>query len=337
MWIVNLALRRPLTFIVLAIFILISGVLCILKTPKDIFPNIDIPVVSVIFNFAGMAPSEMEAHMRGFERRFENFREGYPDLLSLCLNNVGKVVFIVMGFVLASCFLFPFLGQDFFPAVDAGRFDMHVRMTSGTRIEETARTADEIEQMIRKIIPADQLGEVVDNLGLPYSGINTSYNNTGTVSPADGDILVSLKENHDPTNNFVRKIRLEMVKQFPDVTVWFPPADIVAQILNFGLSAPIDVQIIGANRDEIFKFASGLQSKLRKVPGLVDLRIQEPNDTPRLDITVDRTKASILGLTQQNVANSVLGALAGSQQVSPNFWVDPKNGVTYQLNAQAPQ
>ena len=157
------------------------------------------------------------------------------------------------------------------------------------------------------------------------------------MSPADGDILVSLKENHDPTNSFVRKIRLEMVKQFPDVTVWFPPADIVAQILNFGLSAPIDVQIIGADRDEIFKFASGLRGKLRKVPGLVDLRIHEPNDTPRLDITVDRTKASILGLTQQNVANSVLGALAGSQQVSPNFWVDPKNGVTYQLNAQAPQ
>ena len=277
------------------------------------------------------------AFQRGFERRFENFREGYRDLLSLCLNNVGKVVFIVMGFVLASSFLFPFLGQDFFPAVDAGRFDMHIRMKSGTRIEETARTVDEIERMVRKIIPADQLGEIVDNLGLPYSGINTSYNNTGTVSPADGDILVSLKENHDPTNSFVRKIRLEMVKQFPDVTVWFPPADIVAQILNFGLSAPINVQIIGADRDEIFKFAGGLQSKLRKVPGLVDLRIQEPNDTPRLDITVDRTKASILGLTQQNVANSVLGALAGSQQVSPNFWVDPKNGVTYQLNAQAPQ
>ena len=277
------------------------------------------------------------AFQRGFERRFENFREGYRDLLSLCLNNVGKVVFIVMGFVLASSFLFPFLGQDFFPAVDAGRFDMHIRMKSGTRIEETARTVDEIERMVRKIIPADQLGEIVDNLGLPYSGINLSYNNTGTVSPADGDILVSLKENHDPTNSFVRKIRLEMVKQFPDVTVWFPPADIVAQILNFGLSAPIDVQIIGADRDEVFKFASGLRGKLRKVPGLVDLRIQEPNDTPRLDITVDRTKASILGLTQQNVANSVLGALAGSQQVSPNFWVDPKNGVTYQLNAQAPQ
>ncbi|MGA7212805.1 MAG: efflux RND transporter permease subunit, partial [Terrimicrobiaceae bacterium] len=185
--------------------------------------------------------------MRGFERRFENFREGYPDLLSLCLNNVGKVVFIVMGFVLASCFLFPFLGQDFFPAVDAGRFDMHVRMTSGTRIEETARTADEIEQMIRKIIPADQLGEVVDNLGLPYSGINTSYNNMGTVSPADGDILVSLKENHDPTNNFVRKIRLEMVKQFPDVTVWFPPRISLPRFsisdfrrpLTFKSSAPI--------------------------------------------------------------------------------------------------
>ena len=274
---------------------------------------------------------------QGFERRFERFREAYRDVLSLCLSNARKVIFLVVGFVLASCILFPFLGQDFFPAVDAGRFDMHVRMKSGTRIEETARTVDEIEQMIRKIIPADQLGEIIDNLGLPYSGINTSYNNTGTVSPADGDILVSLEEGHVPTNDFVRKIRLEMRKQFPDVTVWFPPADIVAQILNFGLSAPIDVQIVGSDRDQIFQFASKLLGTLRKVPGLVDLRIQEPNDTPRLDIAVDRTKASILGLTEQDVANSVLGALSGSQQVSPNFWVDPTNGITYQLNAMVPQ
>ena len=277
------------------------------------------------------------AFQRGFENRFERFRESYRDLLSLCLNNGKKVILLVVGFVLASCLLFPFLGQDFFPSVDAGRFDMHVRMKSGTRIEETARTVDEIEQMIRKIIPADQLGEVIDNLGLPYSGINTSYNNTGTVSPADGDILVSLKEGHGPTNDFVRKIRLEMRKQFPDVTVWFPPADIVAQILNFGLSAPMNVQIVGSDRDEIFRFAGKLLGSLGKIPGLVDLRIQEPNDTPRLDITVDRTKASILGLTEQSVASSVLNALSGSQQLTLNFWVDPTNGVTYQLNAMVPQ
>ena len=277
------------------------------------------------------------AFQRGFENRFERFRESYRDLLSLCLNNGKKVILLVVGFVLASCLLFPFLGQDFFPSVDAGRFDMHVRMKSGTRIEETARTVDEIEQMIRKIIPADQLGEVIDNLGLPYSGINTSYNNTGTVSPADGDILVSLNEGHGPTNDFVRKIRLEMRKQFPDVTVWFPPADIVAQILNFGLSAPMNVQIVGSDRDEIFRFAGKLLGSLGKIPGLVDLRIQEPNDTPRLDITVDRTKASILGLTEQSVASSVLNALSGSQQLTLNFWVDPTNGVTYQLNAMVPQ
>ena len=277
------------------------------------------------------------AFQRGFENRFERFRESYRDLLSLCLNNGKRVILLVVGFVLASCLLFPFLGQDFFPSVDAGRFGMHVRMKSGTRIEETARTVDEIEQMIRKIIPADQLGEVIDNLGLPYSGINTSYNNTGTVSPADGDILVSLKEGHGPTNDFVRKIRLEMRRQFPDVTVWFPPADIVAQILNFGLSAPMNVQIVGSDRDEIFRFAGKLLGSLGKIPGLVDLRIQEPNDTPRLDITVDRTKASILGLTEQSVASSVLNALSGSQQLTLNFWVDPTNGVTYQLNAMVPQ
>jgi CzcA family heavy metal efflux pump len=277
------------------------------------------------------------AFQRGFERRFDSFREGYLEFLELSLRHPKTVITIVLGFVCFSFLLFPFLGQDFFPSVDAGRFDMHVRVQAGTRIEETARTVDLIEQMIRKIIPADQLDNIIDNIGIPYSGINTSYNNTGTMSPADGDILVSMKPNHSATNKYVREIRKEMPQQFPGVTFWFPAADIVAQILNFGLSAPIDVQLIGTDRNETHAFAEKILEKIRKVPGAVDFHIQEPNNAPRLDVTVNRAKASSLGLTQLNVANSTLGALAGSQQTSPNFWVDPKNSISYIFNAQSPQ
>jgi multidrug efflux pump subunit AcrB len=233
--------------------------------------------------------------------------------------------------------LFPFLGQNFFPSVDSGQFDMHVRVKSGTRIEETARSIDQIEQMIRQVIPANQLHGIIDNLGIPYSGINISYNTTGTMSPADGDILVSLNENHDPTDKFVQVIRTRMHHDFPDVGVWFPPADIVAQVLNFGLSAPIDIQITGADKAANFAFASKLMDQIRHIPGAVDFRIQEPNDAPQLNVTIDRTMSSVLGVTAQAVSNSVLGALAGSNQTSPNFWVDPTNRVSYQVNAQVPQ
>jgi CzcA family heavy metal efflux pump len=274
---------------------------------------------------------------RWFNNRFEKFREGYRDLLSFGLRNAGKLVTLVLGFTVVSMGLFPFLGQNFFPAVDSGQFDMHVRVKSGTRIEETARSIDQIEQMIRQIIPANQLHGIIDNLGIPYSGINTSYNTTGTMSPADGDILVSLNENHDPTDKFVQVIRTRMHHDFPDVGVWFPPADIVGQVLNFGLSAPIDIQITGANRAGNFAFASKLMDQIRHVPGAVDFRIQEPNDAPQLNVVIDRTMASVLGVTAQAVSNSVLGALAGSNQTSPNFWVDPTNRVSYQVNAQVPQ
>jgi multidrug efflux pump subunit AcrB len=272
-----------------------------------------------------------------FEQGFSRFREKYRDLLSLCLRHPKLTVLTVLGFTGASMLLFPFLGEDFFPTVDAGRFDMHVRMQPGTRVEETARAVDQVEEMLRRIIPANQLDGIIDNLGIPYSGINLSYNTTGTTSAADGDILVSLKEHHSPTNQFLRAIRRRMPQEFPDIQFWFPPADIVAQILNFGLPAPINVQVQGLNKQANLVFATHLMNRMRTIPGLVDLRIQEPNTVPRLDVTVDRTKASILGMQEQNVANSVLGALAGSQQVNPNFWVDPKNGVTYQVTAQVPQ
>jgi multidrug efflux pump subunit AcrB len=274
---------------------------------------------------------------RWFNHQFEKFREGYRDLLSLGLRNPGKLVTLVLGFAAVSSLLYPFLGQNFFPSVDTGQFDMHVRMRAGTRIEETARTVDQIEQMLRQIIPANQLEMVVDNMGIPYSGINLSYNTTGTMSAADGDILVSLKENHDPTNKFVEAIRTRINQSFPDVGVWFPPADIVSQTLNFGMPAPIDIQITGADLAANFKFANALMERIRHVPGAVDFRIQEPTDVPQFNLTIDRTLASIEGISAQAVTESVLGALSGSSQVSPNFWVDPRNRVSYQINAQAPQ
>jgi multidrug efflux pump subunit AcrB len=277
------------------------------------------------------------AFHRGFDRRFESMREAYRDLLSLFLRHAGLVGLGVLVIVIGSFLLFPWLGQDFFPAVDAGRFDLHVRMKSGTRIEETARTVDQIEGMIRQVIPKKQLQGIIDNIGIPYSGINLSYNTTGTVSPADGDIIVSLNPEHEPTNNFVRQIRDRLRTQFPSVTYWYPPADIVAQILNFGLPAPFDVQIVGADKVHNAVIANRLADQIRRIPGAVDVRVQEPQDTPRLNVTIDRTRAALLGITENQAASSVLGALAGSNQVAPNYWVDPKNGVSYQLNAQSPQ
>ena len=274
---------------------------------------------------------------QSFENGFSRFREGYRDLLGLCLRHPKITVTSVLAFAVVSLALFPFLGENFFPNVDAGRFDMHIRMKAGTRVEETARNADLIEHMLRRIVPADQLDGIIDNLGIPYSGINLSYNTSGTTSAADGDILVSLKKKHTPTNDLVRAIRRQMPQEFPDIEYWFPPADIVAQILNFGLPAPINVQVQGLNKNANFQFASRLMSQARKVAGLVDLRIQEPNDVPRFNVVVDRTKASMLGIEEQNVANSVLGALAGSQSTTQNFWVDPKNGVNYQVSTQEPQ
>jgi multidrug efflux pump subunit AcrB len=274
---------------------------------------------------------------RGFNRQFEKFREAYRDLLSLGLRNGGKLVILVLGFAAASSLLYQFLGQNFFPSVDTGEFEMHVRTRAGTRIEETARTVDQIEQMIRQIIPANQVQMIVDNMGIPYSGINTSYNTTGTMSAADCDILVSLKKNHDPSNKFVEAIRARTHHDFPDVTVSFPPADIVSQTLNFGLPAPINIQIAGANVTANFTFASKLMEKIKHVAGAVDFRIQEPNDVPQYNVNIDRTLASIEGITAGTVTQSVLSALSGSEQVAQNFWVDPSNRVSYEINAEVPQ
>jgi multidrug efflux pump subunit AcrB len=271
-----------------------------------------------------------------FNHRFEKFRDSYRDVLAIALRNTPTIFVLFIGFTALSMCLVPWLGQDFFPNVDSGQFNLHVRAKSGTRIEEVARQVDEIEGTIRQEI-GTQLKGIIDNIGLPYSGINLSYSNTGTASAADSDIIVSLRENHEPTGRIINRIRARLHSDFPGVTASFPPADIVAQILNFGLPSPLDIQIVGANRAANSALANRLAERIRRVPGAVDIRVQQPFDYPRLYVNVDRSKASNVGISENQVANTVLGALSGSTQTSPNFWVDPKNGVNYQVNVMAPR
>ncbi|MBV8141161.1 MAG: efflux RND transporter permease subunit, partial [Verrucomicrobia bacterium] len=274
---------------------------------------------------------------RVFNAKFESFHESYRDILAMCLRNTRTVAILFIGFAAVSMVLVPWLGQDFFPAVDAGQFTLHVRAKSGTRIEDVARQVDQIEGAIREEIPKNQLKGIIDNIGLPYSGINLTYSNSGVASAADADILVSLEQKHDPTAQFVSKIRKRMHRDFPGIVSSFPPADIVAQILNFGLPAPFDVQIVGANIAANAQLANRMVEQISRIPGAVDVRVQQPFDSPRLSLRVDRTEASQLGITENQVASSLLGALSGTQQTNPNFWLDPKNGVSYTVNTQSPQ
>jgi multidrug efflux pump subunit AcrB len=277
------------------------------------------------------------AFSREFNRRFESFRQAYRDMLATCLSNTFITVVLFLGLTGATMLLVPLLGQDFFPSVDSGQFTLHVRLKSGTRIEEVARRVDQIEAAVRQEIPKEELKGIIDNIGLPYSGINLTYSNSGVASAADADILVSLAEKHGPTITYVDKVRQRVHRDFPGVTASFPPAGIVAQILNFGLPAPFDLQIIGANAAGNAQFANRLLEKIARIPGAVDVRVQQPFDAPRINLAVDRTEASQLGVTESQIANALLGALSGSSQVNPNFWLDPKNGVSYTVNSQSPQ
>lgn len=273
-----------------------------------------------------------------FEEAFERVREGYRRWLERCLH--FRAIFLI-GFFAASLislvFLIPWLGQDFFPTVDAGQFKLHLRARTGTRIEETARLSDLVTQSIRAEIPPSEILSIIDNIGLPYSGINLSYSNSAPIGPADDDILVSLNKGHRPTEQYIHDLRLRLPQEFPGVTFSFLPADIVSQILNFGLPAPIDVQIAGYNVSGNREFAGRLLTRLRQIPGIVDLHIQQPFDQPYLNIDVDRTKAQQVGYTQRDVANNLLISLSGSFQTTPEFWLDPKTGVSYSIAAQTPQ
>jgi multidrug efflux pump subunit AcrB len=274
---------------------------------------------------------------RSFERAFSGLRERYRGMLERCLGAPLAFIALFLLGCATSAALLPFVGRDFFPSVDAGQFKLHLRAKTGTRIEETARLCDLVEGAIRTVIPANELVTILDNIGLPTSGTNLSYNNSGTVGPADADIIVSLKKGHRPTDEYVRALRQRLPVDFPGVTFYFLPADIVSQILNFGLPAPIDIQVIGRNMEANRKFALDLLEKLKQVTGIADLRIQQPLDQPKLDLTVDRTKAQQVGLSQKDVATSLLIALSGSFQTSPSFYLNWKNGVSYQVITQTPQ
>ena len=272
-----------------------------------------------------------------FERRFAWARGHYRSLLSLAIRRPKPVIIGFAVIVVLSLGLAPFLGENFFPSVDSGQILMHVRAQPGTRIEETARQFDFVEHTVRQTIPARDLDNIVDNIGLPYSGINMAYQNTGTIGPEDGDALIALKEGHAPTEKYIKQLRTVLPQKFPGTTFSFLPADIVSQILNFGLPAPIDLQVIGNNQAANYAYATDLLKRIRKIPGIADLRIQQVYDYPQLYVDVDRTLAGEVGLTQRDVANSLLVTLSGSGQVQPNFWLNTENGVSYPIVAQMPQ
>ena len=274
---------------------------------------------------------------RSFERGFERIRNSYQFLLTRAVT--GRKLFVPVAFVLCLCaaLLIPFLGRNFFPAADAGEFILHFRGHTGMRIEDTARLADLLEGAIRQTIPASQLKNILDNIGLPYSPMNTMHDTSGVIGAEDGDIMVTLKPGHRPTSEYVRKLRAMLPGKFPGTTFYFLPADITTQILNFGLPAPIDIQIQSNDISASTNIASGLLRQLRQVPGLVDLRIQQPTDYPTLNVNIDRTKAAQGGYTPLDVSNSMLSSLSSSFQTSPMFYLDYKNGVAYSLVAQTPQ
>jgi multidrug efflux pump subunit AcrB len=274
----------------------------------------------------------------GFEAGFSKMRLGYLRLLTLCVDHARVFLVLFTVFALGSvALLTPPLGQDFFPSVDAGQFKIHVRARTGTRIEETALLCDHIDGTIRKHIPAKELVTIVDNIGLPYSGLNLSYSTSAPIGPADADIQVQLTEDHHPTAAYVETLRTVLNREYPGVTFYVLPVDIVTQILNFGLSAPIDIQIVGPDLFGNRALAEKMLNEVRYVPGAADARIQQPFDYPNMTVAVDRTRAQDIGLTQANVAQSVLISLSGSFQTTPNFYLDPKSGVTYNVAVQAPQ
>ncbi|MCU1295542.1 MAG: Cation efflux system protein CusA, partial [Bryobacterales bacterium] len=273
-----------------------------------------------------------------FERGFERLRLFYTRLLQKCIRQQRTFVACFLFVCVASMVgLIPWLGQDFFPAVDAGQFKLHIRAQTGTRIEETAKLCDLIDRTIRRVIPPSEVDNILDNIGLPYSGINTSYSNSGAIGPADADIQVSLTEGHAPTEQYVEKLRRILPDQFPGVTLYFLPADMVSQILNFGLPAAIDVQVLGHAVEQNRQFADRLLHEIRYIPGTTDLRIHQPFNQPKLFVNINRTKTQEVGFSARDVASNVLVTLSGSFQTSPTFWLNPKSGVSYNIVAQAPQ
>jgi multidrug efflux pump subunit AcrB len=288
----------------------------------------------------GNAPSRnpLTRFQRWFEAGFERFRAAYRTLLALALNHRRAFLVTFFAACLASlAIIVPFLGQNFFPSVDAGSFTLHLRARTGLRIEDTAFLCDEVENSIRSKIPPTELSSIIDNIGLPYSGINLSYSNSAPVGASDADILVTLAPKHHPTADYVQQLRMSLAKEFPGVIFAFLPSDIVTQILNFGLPAPIDIQVVGNDLAGNRLWADQLLQKVRYVPGTTDLRIQQPFDNPFIHLRVERTKAQELGFSAHDVAQNLLVSLSGSFQTAPTYWLDPKTRVSYPIATQTPQ
>jgi CzcA family heavy metal efflux pump len=272
-----------------------------------------------------------------FERAFERLQGAYQSVLQVCIANRALFISGFLSFCFLSLLLAPFLGRDFFPAVDSGQFRLHVRAQTGTRIEEMARLVNQVEDTIRKEIPPSELGGILDNIGLPVSGINLSYSNGGTIGNGDAEVLGSLQPDHHPTAEHVSRLRTVLSKQFPGTTFFFEPADIVSQTLNVGVPAPIDIQIVGQNLAGNMEVAKQIAERLHGIPGATDVYIGQQFDEPRLQFNVDRTRAQQMGLSESDVASSMLVSLSSSLQTSPNLWLNPKNGVSYYLVVQTPQ
>ncbi|MCW5557479.1 MAG: efflux RND transporter permease subunit [Verrucomicrobiae bacterium] len=272
-----------------------------------------------------------------FERGFLRFREGYRRLLTTLLDRRAAFAAVFLAFCAGSWLLFWPLGRDFFPAVDGGQIRLHFRGRTGTRIEETVRLADAVENLIREVIPPGEIAGMLDNIGIPTSGISLSYSNSGLIGTADGDILVSLRHGHGPTAEYVRQLRRRLHREFPGVLFYFLPADIVSQTISFGLPAPLDIQLVGRDQTSNRQVAARLADAMRQVPGIVDVRVQQPADLPRFRVSVDRDRASEVGLSERDVANSVLLSLSGSGQVQPAYWLNPRIGIQYLVNVRVPE
>ena len=285
---------------------------------------------------AAKSKNPLVRFQRGFENRFEKFRDGYSHVLGSALKARRPFVVVFLFFALASLILVPFLGRNFFPDVDGGAITMHVRAPSGTRLEETSALFARVEARTAQILGSDK-DTIVDNIGLPTSAINTIYNNSGTIGPQDGDVLIGLKKDHKPTAAYVRKLREVLPREFPMATFSFLPSDVTSQILNFGAPAPIDIQFAGNKDADSRAYAQKVLAEVKKIDGIADARIQEPASYPELTFDVDRTRANGLGIDEVDVSNSVAGAIAGSSQAQPVFWLNPANGVSYPVVAQTPE
>jgi multidrug efflux pump subunit AcrB len=274
-----------------------------------------------------------------FDRQFEKLRRLYGGLLAWALEHRPAVLIAFAALVVVSCSLVPLIGEDFFPSVDAGQLRLHVRCPPGTRIEQTERDFGEVEAQIRKLIPAGEIAAVLDNMGIPNSTINLSLSDGSIMSPADGEILISLNANHHPTDGYQDKLRQELPKKFPNLKFFFAPADIITQVLNFGLQAPIDVQITGpeSNTDKDNEIANNILNDVTKIPGIADVRMQQVPNTPNLHVNVDRTLASMVGVEQKDVAGDLLISLSSNVQTAPNYWYNVKNGINYSIYVMTPQ